>query len=82
MGWIKNAKAAMLAGEARKAAERGQRVFAAMLNSPATMADLSGEVPGWGDMIDAVEASGWKLDQWAVGSDHKGRPQAYPLFRR
>ena len=82
MGWIKDAKAGLLAQEARKAADRGQAVFAAMLNTPMSMPDLSGEVPGWGDMIAAIEAEGWQLAQWAVGADHKGRPQAYPLFRR
>lgn len=82
MGWVKNLKADVIAGEARKAAERGQTVFAAMLNTPMTMPDLSGEVPGWGDMVAAVEAQGWRLEHWSAGADHKGRPQAYPVFRR
>jgi hypothetical protein len=57
-------------------------VFVPKLNTPATASGLSGAVPGWAEMIESIEAAGWRLDQWAVAEDTKGRPQAYPLFRR
>jgi hypothetical protein len=33
-------------------------------------------------MIEAIEGAGWTLVDWAVAHDSKGRPEAYPLFRR
>ncbi len=53
-----------------------------MLNTPVTHHTMSGSVPGWAEMIKAIEAEGWVLDEWSVAADDKGRPQAYPLFRR
>lgn len=85
MGWIKDAKANMLAKQAAEAYAAGHRVFAAMLNTPSSQSSsftMSGEVRGWAEMIEAIEEQGWALWQWAVGADVKGRPQAYPLFRR
>lgn len=82
MGWIKDNKADMLAKAAAKAREEGLPVFAALLNSPATHSGLSGEVRDWSLMVTAVEAEGWRLDSWTASVDTKGRPQAYPLFRR
>ena len=82
MGIIKDAKSNMLATEAQRAVSQGQTIFAPMLNAPATHHMMSGAVPGWAEMIEAVEGCGWKLEHWSVAADQKGRPQAYPLFRR
>ncbi len=82
MGWIKNAKANLLSEEAARAAAEGRTVFAPMLNTPVTHHTMSGSVAGWAEMIESIEAEGWVLDQWSVAADDKGRPQAYPLFRR
>ena len=82
MGWIKDAKATKVAADAAKARDAGQTVFAVMLNSPATHPGLSGEIPDWSLMVTAIEAEGWRLEQWTASVDSKGRPQAYPLFRR
>ncbi len=82
MGWIKNAKANLLSEEAARAAAEGRTVFAPMLNTPVTHHTMSGSVAGWAEMIESIEAEGWRLDEWSVAADDKGRPQAYPLFRR
>lgn len=82
MGIFKDTKAGALGNAARKAREDGRGTFAAMLNSPMTQADLSSEIEDWSVMIDAVQAEGWALAHWTVGQDRKGRPQAYPVFRR
>lgn len=85
MGWVKNAKSNMLREEAQRAREEGRTVFVPMLNTPMTFsssATPSGAVSGWAEMIEAIEAEGWLLTQWSVAADTKGRPQAYPLFRR
>lgn len=81
MGIMKQAKADSLADEAARARREGRTVFAPMLNTPASHHGMTGAVPGWAEMIEAVEAQGWALYFWSIGQDNKGRPQAYPLFR-
>ncbi len=82
MGLIKQAKQESLATEARRAVEQGRTVFVPRLNTPMSHHGMSGAVPGWAEMVEAVEACGWKLAEWSVAMDEKGRPEAYPLFRR
>ncbi len=82
MGLIKQAKENTLRSEAQRAAEQGRSVFAPRLNTPATHHGMSGAVSGWAEMIEAVESCGWRLAEWSVATDPKGRPEAYPLFRR
>jgi hypothetical protein len=82
MGFIKDAKQNMLSTEAKRAVEEGRTVFAPMLNTPMSQHTMSGSVAGWAEMIEAVEREGWTLANWSVAHDAKGRPQAYPLFRR
>lgn len=82
MGFLKDAKANMVATEAERAAAEGRTVFAPKLNTPATQHGMSGAIAGWAEMIEGIEAHGWRLDHWSVAMDEKGRPEAYPLFRR
>jgi hypothetical protein len=85
MGLFKDTKAAMLGTEAKRALKEGRTVFTPMLNTPLTQSSSmqpSGSISGWAEMIEAIEGEGWRLDQWSVSCDTKGRPQAYPLFRR
>jgi hypothetical protein len=70
-----------LRGQAFAAYQQGRPTFVARLKltqwgSPA------GEVTGWMDSVDAVEAGGWVLDQWSVNFDSGGTFNAFPLFRR
>jgi hypothetical protein len=82
MGMFKDAKAAGLGKEASKALEDGATVFTPRLNFPATMHGLSGNVSDWAAMVQEIESVGWTLVQWSVAMDTKGRPEAYPVFRR
>lgn len=82
MGFLKDAKASMVATEAERAAAEGRTVFAPKLNTPASQHGMSGAISGWAEMVEGIEAAGWRLDQWTVCVDGKGRPEAYPLFRR
>lgn len=79
MGLFKDVKASTLAAEARKAIEAGRCVFTPMLVMPATKPTMSVGIDDWAMMIDAVEAEGWLLDQFAVSGD---RPVAFCVFRR
>lgn len=84
-GWAKKAKGSMLREEAARAREEGHTVFVPMLNTgfwERTSAMYSAPVSGWAEMIESIEGEGWRLEQWSVATDTKGRPQAYPLFRR
>jgi hypothetical protein len=83
MGWIKDRNVDVLADEARKAAEDGLPVFVTVLHSlaVATSGDLQVRLE-WGRRIAAIEAEGWRLEQWSVDRDAKGNPEAFPVFRR
>lgn len=82
MGFIKDSKVASMTTEATKAAEAGRKVFTPKLNMPGTHHGMSGDIVDWGLMIEGIESVGWTMQQWSVSSDNKGRPEAYPLFRR
>jgi hypothetical protein len=82
MGFLKQAKANVVAQDAERAAREGRTVFTPRLNTPMTHHGMSGVVPDWAEMIEAIEAHGWVLHSWSVGTDSKDRPEAYPLFRR
>ncbi|MFD8618282.1 hypothetical protein [Streptomyces sp. NPDC059513] len=82
MGFLNSAKSDMLGKAAKEAHEKGRKVFTPFLNMPATQGNMSGPIDAWAEMIEAVEAEGWTLAEWSVGLDAKGKPQAYPLFRR
>jgi hypothetical protein len=82
MGFIKQAKQNVVAQDAERAAREGRTVFVPRLNTPATHHGMSGVVPDWAEMIEAVESAGWHLAEWTVCTDSKDRPEAYPLFRR
>jgi hypothetical protein len=81
MGFIKDAKVNMVLTEARRAVEEGRSVFAPKLNTPMTQSSMSGSIAGWAEMIEGIESAGWRMTEWSVAVDSKGRPEAYPLFR-
>lgn len=81
MAWIKDQKANAVADDARRAIAEGRQVFAARFWTP-SLTGGAGSVASWAEQIEAVEAEGWQLAQWTVIADEKGRPQAFPLFRR
>lgn len=82
MGFIKQAKQDAIAAEAVRAVQEGRRVFAPKLNTPMSQHGMSGSIAGWAEMIEAIEDAGWTMTDWSVAHDAKGRPEAYPLFRR
>lgn len=82
MGFIKDVKTGVIGDEARKAAESGASLFTPRLNMPGSQHAMSGNVPDWALMLEAIESAGWRLEHWSVGVDPKGRVEAYPMFRR
>lgn len=66
--------------EAREALQAGANTY-----TPEWRAGTPAAARKWGEMIDAIEAAGWVLVSWQVGTayDTSGSwPAAYPLFRR
>lgn len=68
-------QAESLAFNAELAAKQGKSVF-----TP----DLVASTPtDFGELIEAVEGQGWRLEQWAVLPPSDGATlYAYPMFRR
>jgi hypothetical protein len=83
MVFMKDVRSETLAKHARRAAEEGRTVFAPRLgDTSGVAANTTMPVSGWAELIEAVETEGWLIQHWTVVLDHKGRPEAYPLFRR
>lgn len=82
MGFITSTKIDGLIKSLDKATEQGRRTVSVRLNTPKTDAEFSDVIPYWSEAIDEIESRGWVLAEWSVSADSKGRPQAFPLFRR
>ncbi len=65
MGFIKQAKADSLAGDAERAWNEGRTIFIAQFRGGVGhTAALSRPISGVAEMLEAVEAVGWKMDQF------------------
>lgn len=71
-----------LVGQAARAYQSGQKFFVARFKLGAWGQPNHGELPTWGESLEAVEAAGWVLDRWATSSDNAGGLNAFPVFRR
>lgn len=71
-----------LTAQAGGAFRSGQHFFVAKLKLSAWGPPGHGELPAWGESLEAVEAAGWVLDRWTVAADAGGGMAAYPVFRR
>lgn len=78
MGRLKEAKADVLAGHARRAVQEGRTVFVANLNMSMFQIDVNGPIGGWAEMIEAVETEGWVLQSLSMIDSKSG----VALFRR
>lgn len=81
MGLIRNRKTDKVRQEALQARAHGQMVFAVKLNYPGLKLGFSGEVHDWSLMIEAIEAEGWQLANFAGAADKNGQPEALCIFR-
>ncbi len=81
-GAVKTAKSAGVASDARRAIAEGHTVFAVQLWAGVTVtANLTRSIPHYAEVIEAVEAAGWRLDQCTFVI-HKNKPTGYLIFRR
>lgn len=82
MGFIKDVKTNKIGGEAQRAIQEGRTVFLCRINVGMTDAGGSGTVGGGAaEIIESIEALGWRLDQMSYCSDKQGKPEGYYLFR-
>lgn len=71
MGFMKDAKAQMVSKEAARALGEGRSVFVARLEGGALSRNVSGTVSGVAEMIESIEAEGWRLEHLSsAGSDN------------
>lgn len=82
MGWIKDAKAKIATDNATRAWEQGHTVFVWNQNIPMSMATVSGPVPDTAEVIEAIEAIGWGLQQMTYADMHAKNGSIILLFRR
>ena len=67
MGIFKDAKSDSMAAHARRAADEGRQVFVAQFRGAASHSPkLSRPVADVAEMIEAVEAEGWRVDQFTA----------------
>lgn len=78
MGIFKGTKTAVVKTDAENALKAGQSVFVCVFNSGATTGHFSGVFGHAGEMIEAVEGVGWKLDTFSAADDRT----IIGLFRR
>lgn len=69
-------------GQAARAHRSGQRFFVVRLKLGAWGQPGHGELPTWGESLEAIEAAGWVLEHWSTSSDNSGGLNALPVFRR
>lgn len=85
MGWIRESAVDNLGKNAAEAHARGDALYLVTLHSATVTGALDGAIEAgqvWGQRINSVEGAGWRLEQWSVANDPKGRPVAYAIFRR
>ncbi|HRW19392.1 MAG TPA: hypothetical protein P5181_11165 [Dermatophilaceae bacterium] len=71
-----------LTTQATAAYRAGRALFIARLRIGAWGSPGRGAIEAWMDSVEAIERAGWVLDEWSVGVDASGVPNAFPLFRR
>ena len=71
MGFIKDAKANTVKAHAERAVNEGRKVFVCRFDpGMSSKHGVSGSVSGVAEMIESVEAAGWKMDNFQTTSDH------------
>jgi hypothetical protein len=82
VGFIKDAKAKSLAEQAGRAVAEGRQVFACRVNEGGWNDNWGGSLSGVAEQIEAVEATGWRLDQSTFLPGKGQNVSAFLIFRR
>lgn len=82
MGFIKDNKTSVVHTQATRARAEGRTVFVARLNTPALDSGFTGSLAGVAEMIEAVEAAGWRMENMSYSQDKHGKAaEGYFMFR-
>lgn len=79
---IRDVKVQAAVKAAAGAAAAGRLVLAYRQNVPASKSGFSGEIGDMGEVIEAVERQGWRLDQLAFDGQQSSNGGCILLFRR
>jgi hypothetical protein len=82
MGFIKDAKAKSIAEQAARAVAEGRLVFACRVNEGGWNDNWGGSLSGVAEQIEAVESTGWRLDQSTFLPGKGQNVSAFLIFRR
>ncbi|MGW7424415.1 hypothetical protein ACWGJB_31040 [Streptomyces sp. NPDC054813] len=82
MGFIKDAKAKSIAEQAARAIAEGRLVFACRVNEGGWNDNWGGSLSGVAEQIEAVESTGWLLDQSTFLPGKGQNVSAFLIFRR
>ena len=81
MAFVKDLKVSSASTDAKRAAEEGHSVFVFKFGMPNLNSAVSTSVSGAAEVIEAIEAAGWRMQDFALNSDVK-RGQMVMVFRR
>ena len=82
MGIIKETKAATAASHARRSAGEGHTVLLYRFDVPWSSGGFSGPISGAAEVVEAIEKSGWQLDQFSFDRAQSSHGAVLLLFRR
>lgn len=76
-------RSAALVTAAKERAAAGHHVLAGIISEGVTQTHMTGPDQAWSDIVEAVEAEGWRLDKWApVVDEHDRKIRITVVFRR
>lgn len=83
MGIFSDTKSNVVAADAKKAREQGRSVFVCLFKAGLISGGTtSGSLGHVAEMIEAVEAEGWRLDQFGYSDGDSKSDRVVGLFRR
>ena len=81
MGLMKTLKTTTATGDARRARAEGHTVYVHRFGMPTMNSSVSSSVPGAAEVIEAIEAEGWRLEHMAHNSEDRAHGSLVLLFR-
>ena len=81
MGFVREVKANVAKDHATRALREGRSVLLYRQNVPATASSLSGPVAGVAEVVEAIEAQGWRLVDMAFDGSQNKNGAVMLLFR-
>lgn len=81
MGLMKTIKTNTATADAARARTEGRTVYVHRFGMPNLNSSVSSSVPGAAEVIEAIEAAGWRLEHMAHNAEDRGHGSLVLLFR-